>query len=170
MCYSDYNYWSFVNMNGNDPRDGLCKAIKSVCSAILALLAAAFVCSMLGSCKSVKYVSVPEVHTDTFYINKMQRDSIWLHDSIHVVEKQVGDTLYLLHDRWHTKYVENIIYDTIYQSRTDSVGFPYPVEVKVEKPLSWWQKTRLRIGEIFIGIMGVLGIIGIIRIKRKFMP
>jgi hypothetical protein len=118
----------------------------------------------------VKYISVPEVRTDTTYITKQQRDSIWLHDSVHVIEKQIGDTVYLLHDRWHTKYVESIKHDTLYQSRVDSVGVPYPIEVYIDKPLSEWQQMRLQFGNIFIIIIGVLVIIAIIRLKTKIWP
>ena len=124
-------------------------------------------CVLCSGCKSVKYINVPEVHTDTIYINKVTRDSIWLHDSIHVVEKQIGDTVYLLHDRWHTKYVESIKHDTIYESHTDSVVVPYPVEVPVEKPLTWWQKTRIHCGDLLLIVAVGMIIIGIIRLKMK---
>ena len=46
---------------------------------------------MLTSCKHTEYITVEKVRTDTTYISKLQRDSVWLHDSIHVAEK--GDTV-----------------------------------------------------------------------------
>lgn len=105
---------------------------------------------LFGSCKSVKYIPVIEHRTDTCYITKHQRDSIWLHDSIHVKEKQQGDTIWLEVQKWHTKYVESRTHDTIYISTHDTIPQPYPVEVikKVEKPLSWWQKLLQRSGAI----------------------
>lgn len=108
----------------------------------------------LASCKTkTVVVTVPEVRTDTTYITKEQRDSIWLHDSIYVSEKQKDDTIYLYQERWHTKYVEKVKTDTIYQHKVDSVGVPYPVEVKVEKKLNWWQNMRMTLGTIaLIGI------------------
>lgn len=108
----------------------------------------------LASCKTkTVVVTVPEVRTDTTYITKEQRDSIWLHDSIYVSEKQKDDTIYLYQERWHTKYVEKLKTDTIYQHKVDSVGVPYPVEVKVEKKLNWWQNMRMTLGTIaLIGI------------------
>lgn len=161
------NYWDdYEWLHHEDEQSGCLGAIVYALAFWLAIL----LCCLLGGCKSVKYIPVPEHHTDTLYINKVERDSIWLHDSVHVVEKQVGDTIYMLHDRWHTKYVESIKHDTIYQSKTDSIDVPYPIEVKVEKPLSWWQKTRLRLGELLLGIIGVFGIIGIIKLKKIFMP
>ena len=109
--------------------------------AFLGIIAVLLLAS-LTSCKSVRYVTVEKVRTDTTYITKHQRDSIWLHDSIHVTEK--GDTVRI--EKWHTKYVEKEVHDTLYQSRTDSIPVPYPVKEYVKKPLSWWQKTLQRIG------------------------
>jgi len=118
----------------------------------MACLLAAIVA--LASCKTkTVVVTVPEIRTDTTYITKEQRDSIWLHDSIYVSEKQKDDTIYLYQERWHTKYVEKVKTDTIYQHKVDSVGVPYPVEVKVEKKLNWWQNMRMTLGTIaLIGI------------------
>ena len=122
-------------------------AIKKITCLLVAIVA-------LASCKTkTVVVTVPEVRTDTTYITKEQRDSIWLHDSIYVSEKQKDDTIYLYQERWHTKYVEKIKTDTIYQHKVDSVGVPYPVEVKVEKKLNWWQNMRMTLGTIaLIGI------------------
>lgn len=138
-------------------------------SLVVAMIITLVICALSG-CKSVKYIKVPDIRTDTLYINKTQRDSIWLHDSVNVVEKQIGDTVYLLHDRWHTKYVESIKHDTLYQSRVDSVGVPYPVTEYVEKPLTWWQKTRIHCGDLLLLIAVGMFIIGIIRLKTKIWP
>ena len=59
--------------------------------------------SAIWSCRSVKYVPVETVKTDSVYVNKVQRDSIRLQDSIFVFVK--GDTVriekykYLYRDR-----------------------------------------------------------------------
>lgn len=138
-------------------------------SLVVAMIITLVICALSG-CKSVKYIKVPDIRTDTLYINKTQRDSIWLHDSVNVVEKQIGDTVFMLRDRWHTKYVESIKHDTLYQSRVDSVGVPYPIEVYIDKPLNKWRQMRLLFGDIFIIIIGVLGIITIIKLKTKILP
>ena len=130
------------------------------------ILLAAITC--LCGCKTTKYVYVPEVRTDTLVITKQQRDSIWMHDSIYVSEKQKGDTIYLQLERWHTKYVEKELHDTIYQSKTDSVAVPYPVEVKVEKALSWWQKTRIHLGEVMLGLLLIAVGYGVYKLRRFF--
>ena len=109
----------------------------------IAALAAGLLC--LFGCKTTN-IPIERISTDTLYISKHQRDSIWLHDSIHVTEKQRGDTVYLQLERWHTKYIEKATHDTTYIATHDTVPNPYPVEVKVEKSLTWWQQTRLHIG------------------------
>lgn len=54
---------------------------------------APFMCLLLVicSCRTVKYVPVETVKVDTTYINKLQRDSIYMLDSVYVKEK--GDTV-----------------------------------------------------------------------------
>lgn len=104
---------------------------------------------LLAGCKTkTMVITVPEFRTDTCFITKEQRDSIWLHDSIYVSEKQKGDTIYLWQERWHTKYIEKNVHDTTYISKTDSVPVPYPVPEYVEKQLSWWQVTRITVGTL----------------------
>lgn len=106
---------------------------------------------VLSGCKTRTVVAtVPKVRTDTLIITKSQRDSIWLHDSVHVSEKTENDTVWLEVKKWHTKYIETRTRDTIYIATHDTIAQPYPVEVikEVEKELTWWQKTRMWVGGI----------------------
>lgn len=98
-----------------------------------------------SSCRSVKYVPVEVVKTDTTYINKVQRDSIYQLDSIYIVDR--GDTVLIT----KTKYIyrDKLIRDTVYASRVDSVQVPY----SVEKELTRWQQFRLNVGGWAIGIL-----------------
>ena len=121
---------------------------------LVGLLMGIIACAMItlcAGCKSVETVVVKEQHTDTLMITKHQRDSVWLHDSIHVTEK--GDTIRI--EKCHTKYIEKAVHDTLYQSKRDSI--PYPVEVtkEVAAPLKWWQKTLMYLGVITIIIFFV---------------
>ena len=101
---------------------------------------------LLTGCTTPKVVTVETVRTDTCYITRQQRDSIWLHDSVHVKEFMAGDTVYVLRDRWKTKYVEHQVHDTCYVATHDTVPQPYPVEVEVPARLSWWQRMRMQLG------------------------
>ena len=150
---------STEEMLWNGCMSGVCMA-----AAIVVLL----VLCALTSCTTTKYVNVPEMHTDTLYISKMQRDSIWLHDSIHVTERQQGDTFFVEVAKWKTKYIERLRTDTLIEHHTDSI--PYPVEVVKEVPrkLTWWQQTRIHCGEFLLAIVGIALIIVIIGTTRKF--
>ena len=109
----------------------------------------------LTSCTTTKVVTVERVKNDTTYITKQQRDSIWLHDSIHVTER--GDTISI--ERWHTKYIEREIHDTLYRAKTDSVPVPYEVIKEVPAELSWWQTARIYLANILLYAILIFGII-----------
>lgn len=102
------------------------------------------------SCKGTAQIVEVEkvtVRSDTTYIERLQRDSLYLHDSIYVKEAVKGDTVRVEVERWHTRYIERIARDTIYKHSTDSVRVPVVtekiVEKKVERNLSWWEQTRI---------------------------
>ena len=101
---------------------------------------------LLTSCTTTKVVEVERVKTDTTYITKWQRDSVWLHDSIHVTER--GDTVRI--ERWHTKWRDRLRVDTIYRAKTDSIPVPYWKIKEVPAPLSWWQRVRLWLGNVVL--------------------
>lgn len=121
-----------------------------------AALAAAMLC--LSSCRTVQFVPVIETRTDTVEITRQQRDSIWLHDSIHVTERQSGDTIFLTSVKWHTKYIERETHDTIYVATHDTVPQTYPVEVEVEKKLTVWQQFRMSLGNVVLYAM-LIGVV-----------
>lgn len=120
---------------------------------IIAMVLGIIVCAILSSCSTSRYVPVVEERTDTLRVIQQQRDSVWLHDSIHIVER--GDTVRI--DRWHTRYMERMKFDTVYKWHVEHVPQAYPVEkrVEVEKPLTWWQRLRLGAGTLFIYIIAL---------------
>ena len=133
---------------------------------ILGLIACLLI-TMCSSCTTTKYVTVPEYHTDTVMVNKVQKDSVFLHDSTYVYEK--GDTLYM--ERWHTKYVLKELHDTTYISKRDTIPAPYPVEKEVPAELTWWQQTRLHIANILLYLLAICGVIWIVKTYiKKFLP
>ena len=130
---------------------------QNLCLVILVAL-------LLVGCKTKeRVVTVEKVRNDTTYITKHQRDSVWLHDSIHVTEK--GDTIRI--ERWHTKYVERATHDTLYQATHDTIPQPYPVEKLVERELSWWQQTRMHLGEALLALAGIAVAVFVVRRKLK---
>ena len=110
----------------------------------------------LTSCTTTeRVVTVEKVKTDTTYITKHQRDSVWLHDSIRVSEK--GDTIRI--EKWHTKYIEREVHDTLYRAKHDTIPVPYPVEKLVPAELSWWQQARIHLANILLYGLMIVGII-----------
>lgn len=120
--------------------------------------------AVLTGCKTVEYVpvTVVEHHTDSIYFTKVQRDSIWMHDSIHVTEK--GDTVKI--EKWHTRYVYKIRIDTLYVYKIDSIPKPYPVIKEVEKPLTKTQKGFMSLGFVTL----LVGIVFAAFKIKKFLP
>jgi hypothetical protein len=112
------------------------------------LAAVAFLALLMCSCKSIEYVPVieKEVHHDSIYFTQLQRDSIWLHDSIRVEAK--NDTIKI--EKWHTKYIEKLRVDTTYVAKIDSVPVPYEVKVEVPAKISKTQKGLMMIGLLSI--------------------
>lgn len=116
----------------------------------------------ISSCTTTKYVPVVEYHTDTLIQKMTQRDSIYLHDSTIVREK--GDTVLI--ERWHTKYRDREVHDTVYQSRIDSVPAPYPVTEYVECKMSSIDKFL-----IATGILSIISVLIFAAYKlRRFLP
>jgi hypothetical protein len=116
-----------------------------------------------GGCSTTKYVPVETIKRDTVYQSKIEHDSVYLHDSVYVKEWQNGDTIYRDRDRWHTKYVEKEVHDTLYQSKTDSIAVPYPVE----KELTWWERKKIEFGELAMVVMAGLLCFVVIKSKLK---
>ncbi len=106
---------------------------------------------LCSSCRT-QYIPVESIVTRTEYKDRVQRDSVHVHDSIYIREKD--DTVFI--DRWHTEYKDRLLRDTTCINKTDSIQIPYPVERK----LSRWESFKLQVGEIAIGvIIGLLLIV-----------
>ena len=129
-----------------------CSAVSCMVYVLAFAVVIAF-CILFGSCTTTQYVPVIENHTDTLIQTKVLRDSVWLHDSIHVMER--GDTVLI--EKWHTRYVTKETHDTTYVSKTDSVPVPYPVEVQVPAELTWWQQTRLHLANVLLWTLLIAG-------------
>ena len=150
MTVNDYNpYEHGENFRYDDDEVGeIAKGcFRSIVFIIVTLVLLCLTLCLVG-CKSTEYVEVPVIHTDTLIQTKVQRDSIWKHDSIFVNQWQSGDTIFQVKDRWHTKYVESIKRDTVYVSKTDTVT--KTITLTKTDTLTWWQQTRLHLANIML--------------------
>lgn len=117
---------------------------------------APFMCMLfiICSCRTVKYVPVETIKVDTTYINKLQRDSIYMLDSVYVKEK--GDTVLI--EKYKYLYRDKLLRDTMYISKVDSIQVPYPVE----KELTRWQQFRMNLGGLAVCIVVISILIQIV--------
>lgn len=114
--------------------------------------------SLLAGCKSVQYVPVETVRTDSVYIDRYQHDSIYQRDSIFVNRWTAGDTVYQDKVVWKYVYRDNVKYDTVSVLRSDTVRVPYPVERRLTK----WEQVRLNVGGwvIALVVITILVVVG----------
>lgn len=109
---------------------------------------------MLG-CKSVKHVPVETVKTEKEYVDRWNRDSVYIRDSVFVLVR--GDTVYK--DRTRTVYRDRYSRDTAYISKVDTIQVAYPVEVIKEKyrvPKSLWWLVILLAGLSVPSVLKIL--------------
>lgn len=119
--------------------------------AIIALL-------LCVGCTTTKYVPIESVHTEYRDRVNVQRDSIYLRDSIYIESK--GDTIKI--ERWRDRWRDRIIRDTINVQRTDTIQNI----VEVEKPLTMMQKAKIAIGNI--AIVAVFVFLLVYFVRRRF--
>ena len=134
-------------------------ALKMCWYCFIGIVIALFLSALFSGCKSIQYVPVETVHTDTLYQKVVQRDSIHIHDSVTIREK--GDTVMIEH--WRTQWRDRLLRDTIYRSRVDSVQVPYPVE----KQLTKWQQVCIDYGKLTMGATVLLVVFLIVWIVRR---
>ena len=167
--FADYHnpndYWRHNPMM-TDPNIDPDDAMKSGCFVlafyIVAFIVGVALCALLGSCTTTEYVTVEKIKHDTTYVSKVQRDSVYVHDSIAVEQK---DSIIKI-EHWHTKYVDHAVHDTLYQATHDTIPQPYPVIKEVEKQLS---KTQT--GLMIIGGLSLMAVFVYIAIKlKRFLP
>lgn len=109
---------------------------------LLFLIIPYIILSLLAGCKSVQFVPVETVKTDSFYIDRFQRDSIYQRDSVFVNRWTAGDTVYQDKVVWKYVYRDKVKYDTVAILRSDTVRVPFPVD----RELSKWEQVKLDVG------------------------
>jgi hypothetical protein len=128
------------------------------------MIAVAVITLFVG-CKTVtKVVEVEKVRTDTTYITKHQRDSIYVHDSVYLHEYTKGDTVYREKVRWRTDIKEKLRIDTIYLSKTDTVKVAKTETIVKQE--SKWKRLGKMIGKMLVMAMVLFGIYCGIQIAR----
>ena len=110
-----------------------------------------FMTLLLGSCKvkeKIVEVPIPQIKTEIKYIDKVKYDSIYLKDSVYIIQK--GDTIY--NNKVAYRYKYKYFKDTIIVNKTDTITKLQKVtEIKVKNQLNVVQKVL-----IYIGLFSIL--------------
>ena len=110
-----------------------------------------FMTLLLGSCKvkeKIVEVPIPQIKTEIKYIDKVKYDSIYLKDSVYIIQK--GDTIY--NNKVAYRYKYKYLKDTVIVNKTDTITRLQKVtEIKVQNQLNVVQKVL-----IYIGLFSIL--------------
>jgi hypothetical protein len=143
----------------------------SMCIVIAIIFSMVVLLLSLCSCKTqYKVVEVPKVVTQTNVEHRTNivRDTVLRRDSVIIVQR--GDTVY--HETWHhlqainRTYIADTVRDTIPQIVTVT-----KTEVKeVEKKLSKWQRTKMKLGGWLLAAVALFllggAVYGILKLKK----
>ena len=81
------------------------------------------------SCKSTKSMPVVLSNDTTSFIQRSARvDTIYLHDSVFVSERQRGDTVYLTRTEWRDRWRTRVERDTVVDVRVEKEVVQLPPE------------------------------------------
>lgn len=173
------------DFNGFDPYRGMSEEerLKAGCiqsvSVLLGVLAALVLCALFG-CAGTRYVRVPELHevhhhhTDSIHETDsvirehtttiMQLDSAAM--AAYGIKLSQAERAWLVRTQELERALQRMaktVTDTV--RVRDSVPVPYPIEKPVPAELTWWQRTRIHIANILLGVLAVAGV-GWLAIRR----
>ena len=110
------------------------------------------------SCRSAMS-PVENISRDTVYMANIERDSIYVRDSIFIYTK--ADTVY--HTRVQWKLRDRFVRDTVYKEKCDTTT----VVREVEKKLTKWQQTKMDVGTGALYAVPILLAVGLFLLYRK---
>jgi hypothetical protein len=117
---------------------------------------------LLTGCKTIEYVPVETVRTDTVKIAHIVTDSVFVEKHDSVVSYVKGDTVTIEKWHWRDRWRDKVSHDTIYKSRVDTVTVVKPVGEATEK-LTKWQRTRIKIANWLLWAVGALVVAIVVR-------
>lgn len=116
-------------------------------------------CCALFSCKGVQYVPVETIRLETERVVDIQRDSVYILDSIYV--RETNDTVYIT--KWRTEYKEALRIDTFNVERIDTLN----TIVEVEKKLTKVQQLKMDVGAGVLYAVPILIVVALFVLYRK---
>ena len=178
MFYNNPNdYWKFNRdlYKGLSEKESMKAACLQCVVFIVMVLLGLGLCALMGSCKSVEYVPVPQQHTEHHW----HTDSVHTMDSV-IMERETvvmqldsagmaayGIQMKAAEKAWLVKTAEMEKQIARMQSMSatrDTVKDTVTVVIPAGEPKdtrTWWQKARMYIDGFAIGIVAVLVIVSI---------
>lgn len=123
------------------------------------LLTILFILLFLPSCRTTRESSTTNTHTvrtDTLRFFTHTADTLRQRDSIHVVERTMGETIRIETHHYHTMERTRLLRDTILSVRTDTLRTVLTEE----------KRTKVSVGEWLMGACCVLVILSAFILNR----
>lgn len=95
---------------------------------------------------------VQKVKSDTIYVGRDVRDSIYVRDSLYIHEYARGETIYVDRTRYREFFTDRWKRDTIYQSRVDTCIVYREV---IQEP-NFWQRSAKYIKDLVLIVVIML--------------
>lgn len=114
-------------------------------------------------CRTTEYITVPEVHTEYVYRDRV--DTSYVKDSVYIREQMKGDTVKVVEYRYRDRYREIWRTDTIIQQDTISVVHTQVVERTTNK------MNSLQSAFFWLGLLAFFIVIGYVAYRlllKKF--
>lgn len=109
---------------------------------------------LLCGCRT-EYVPIESVRYDSVMIEKLMRDSVFVRDSVYLMEK--GDTIYKYKDRYVYVYKNRV--DTFFAEKNREIEVPVPGE----RNLTWWERVKLNYAEWVIAVLVAIALVYALR-------
>ena len=145
---------------------------------ILAIIITCVLMAILSSCTTTRYVPVTETRTEHHW----HTDTVRQRDSTHTeretiirevdsaamakygIQMERNQRAWLVLQREMENRLLELEHMTAQRDTVrDSIPVPYPVVKMVEKPLSWWERLRLNISNVLLGVIALVIIFFFIR-------
>ena len=185
----DYDNWILSQADKEDLKDlthseqmvaGCCRSAAILFGIILGLA----ICALFSSCKSVEYVTVPEVHNEHHW----HTDSVHQTDSIiretqttimqldsaamarYGIQLKSAERAWLVKTQDMERQIQMLMQLTQQKDSVhDTVPVPVPVIKEVPAQLTWWQQARIHIGGVVFWISVIVAVVSLVRwwLKQK---
>ena len=157
--------------------------IRSVAILITVILGMA-ICALFSSCKSVEYVTVPEVHNEHHW----HTDSVHQTDSIiretqttimqldsatmarYGIQLKSAERAWLVKTQEMERQIQMLLQINMQKDSVhDTVPVPVPVIKEVPAELTWWQHFRISLANILLWVVCIVAVVTLVRwwLKQK---